>query len=49
VRDEVLAAKFAVSARMNAMTLEERLAYNKQLGDRLRAEGFNVVSRRSSL
>jgi hypothetical protein len=49
VADEVLSWKRAVSAKLNAMTTEERLAHYKQLADECRANGLNVVSRRSSL
>jgi hypothetical protein len=43
VREEVLATKYKLSAKLNAMTTEERLAYYKQLGDECRDLGFNVV------
>jgi hypothetical protein len=49
VREEVLAAKRAFSSKLNAMTDEEQLAYFKQLSEKYRAMGFNVVSRRSPL
>jgi hypothetical protein len=41
--DEVLARKYALSAKLNAMTTEERLAYFDQLAEKHRALGFNVV------
>jgi hypothetical protein len=41
--DEVLARKYALSAKLNAMTDEEQFAYFKQLGEKYRALGFNVV------
>jgi hypothetical protein len=43
LRDEVLSWKLAVSARMNAMTFEERLVHDAQFAEKLRARGFNVV------
>jgi hypothetical protein len=48
-RDEVLSWKLAVSAEMNAMTFDERLAHHAKMAEKYRTEGFNVVSRRSSL
>jgi hypothetical protein len=42
-RDEVLSWKREFSAKLNAMTDEEQLAYFKQLGDKYRARGLNVV------
>ena len=49
VAEEVLSWKRAFSAKLNAMTTEERLAYFKELSEKYRAKGYNVVSRRSSL
>jgi hypothetical protein len=46
--EEVLARKRAMSAKLNAMTTEERLAYYEQISDECRARGFNVVSHRSN-
>jgi hypothetical protein len=44
VREEVLAVKYAFSAELNALkTDEERHAYFKQLKEKHRALGFNVV------
>jgi hypothetical protein len=43
VRDEVLSWKLAESAKLNAMTTEERLAYYKKCADECRALGLNVV------
>jgi hypothetical protein len=44
VREEVLAAKYALSAKLNALkTDEEWNAYFKQLAEKPRALGFNVV------
>jgi hypothetical protein len=48
VADEVLSWKLAVSAEMNAMTFEERLAHHERCAEKYRALGFNVVSHRSS-
>jgi transcription termination factor Rho len=47
-RDEILAIKRAISAEMNAMTFDEQLAHHAKMAEKYRAEGFNVVSRRSS-
>ena len=48
--DEVLSWKLAVSAELNALkTEEEWIAYFKEISDRYRARGLNIVSRRSSL
>jgi hypothetical protein len=44
VADEVLAVKLAVSAEMNAMTLEERLAESRHIAAEYRARRLNVVS-----
>jgi hypothetical protein len=41
VREEVLAVKYAFSAKLNAMTPEERHVYFDQLADECRALGFN--------
>jgi hypothetical protein len=41
--DEVLSWKQAASAKLNAMTTEERLAYFEQSAEKYRALGFNVV------
>jgi hypothetical protein len=46
MRDEVLSWKRAVSAKLNAMTTEERLAHFEEIADKCRAEGFNVVKSR---
>jgi hypothetical protein len=43
-RDEVLSWKRAVSAEMNAMTFEERLAHHAEMAEKCRARGFNVVN-----
>jgi cystathionine beta-lyase/cystathionine gamma-synthase len=42
--EEILAVKLAYSAKLNAMTFEERMAYHKKNVDKYRALGFNVVS-----
>jgi hypothetical protein len=44
VADEVLSWKRAVSERLNAMTSEERRIHYKQLAEKYRALGLNVVS-----
>jgi hypothetical protein len=41
--DEILARKYALSAKLNAMTDEEQLAYFDQQHEKYRALGFNVV------
>jgi hypothetical protein len=41
--DELLAVKRAISAEMNAMTFEERLAYHKRSAEECRALGLHVV------
>jgi hypothetical protein len=49
-RDEVLSWKLAVSAELNALkTDDEWFAYMEKSAEECRAEGFNVVLRRSSL
>ena len=44
VMAEVRRWKRRVSKELEAMTLEERLEYWRKDAERLRAEGFNVIS-----
>jgi hypothetical protein len=41
--EEILAVKRAYSAKLNAMTDEEQLAYFEHSAEEYRALGFNVV------